>query len=258
MHDLSDVTFTIPVKIDQPDRIRNIKICLNYLSKHFKTNFIISEMDTEPKAKHLFVDLVCKYIFMKTNSPYFHRTKMLNYMAKQATTPIVVNYDCDVLLPLENYIKATELIRSKEMDMVFPYDGNFFNVNPIFIDKINTTNSIDFIDTSSMCQNLRPSGDSVGGAIFWSKEKFLGIGMENENFISWGFEDNERFERAKKMGLNIGRCPKGLIHLHHQPSLNSSNGSHPFYQKNQQEWLKVQSMNKDDLKKYIDSWSWAK
>jgi hypothetical protein len=34
MHDLSDVTFTIPVKIDQPDRVRNIKICIEFLRKN--------------------------------------------------------------------------------------------------------------------------------------------------------------------------------------------------------------------------------
>lgn len=258
MIDLSDVTFNIPIKIDQPDRIRNIQICVDYLNKNFKTNLIICEMDQEQKAKNLLENISCKYIFMKTNSPYFHRTMMLNYMAKNSDTPIVVNYDCDVLLPIQNYVLATELIRNKTYDLVYPYDGNFFDVNPNLIGKIKETNSIDDINTQTMCRNLRPAGDSLGGAIFWSKEKFFSFGLENEKCISWGYEDNERFDRAKTLDLRIGRCPSGLIHLHHGSSLNSSNGSHPFYQKNEQEWIKIKNMNKNDLTAYIKTWAWAK
>jgi hypothetical protein len=257
MHDLSDVTFTIPIKIDQPDRVRNLKICLNYLTKHFDTKITVCEMDTTPKAKDILKDYSCKYIFMKTDSQYFHRTMMLNYMAKNSETPIVVNYDCDILLPIENYITAVNEIRNLNKDVIYPYDGNFYNINPSFIGRIAEENSISFV-TQNMCNNLRPAGDSVGGAVVWSKEKFFSIGLENENFISWGFEDTERFERAKKLELRIGRCNSPLIHLHHSPSLNSANGSHPFYKRNEMEWLKVQSMSKDQLKEYINSWNWAK
>jgi predicted glycosyltransferase involved in capsule biosynthesis len=256
MHDLTDVTFTIPVKIDQPDRVRNLKICIDYLRKNFNTNIMISEMDREQKVKQHIEGITCKYIFMKTESPLFHRTMMLNYMAKQATTPIIVNYDCDVLLPIDNYLKAAESIRSGEKDIVYPYDGNFFDLHPMFIDKVRETNSITFIN-STMCRNLRPAADSVGGAVFWSKDKFFKAGLENENFVSWGYEDTERYERATKLGLKVGRCSEGLVHLHHGSSLNSSNGSHPYYQKNEQEWLKVKNMSKAELEAYTRTWRWA-
>lgn len=257
MINLKDVTFTIPVKIDQPDRVRNLTICLEYLSKHFDTNFIICEMDQDSKAKELLKTISCKYIFMKTNSPIFHRTMMLNYMAKASSTPIIVNYDCDVLLPIENYVTATEKIRNNEADMVFPYDGNFYDVNPEFINQIKENNSIEFIN-NNMCRNLRVNGDSVGGAIFWNKEKFFEIGMENENCVSWGFEDNERFDRANKFGLRIKRCSHGLIHLHHGSSLNSANGMHPFYRSNEMEWQKIKNMSLSELKNYMSGWRWLK
>jgi predicted glycosyltransferase involved in capsule biosynthesis len=256
MHNLEDVTFTIPIKIDQPDRLRNLRICLNYLRGNFNTKLIVCELDKESKARPLLEGMQCKYIFMKTDSAFFHRTMMLNYMAKQADTNIIVNYDCDVLLPIENYIKATELIRSNEAEMVYPYDGNFYDVNPEFIDGIEKSNSISNINPNTMCKNLRPEANSVGGAIFWSKKSFFKFGQENENCVSWGYEDNERFERALKLGIKITRCKNGLIHLHHGASLNSSNGSHPFYQKNEQEWQKVKHMSTEDLNKYIKTWTW--
>lgn len=257
MIDLSDVTFTIPVKIDQPDRIRNLQMSINYIKSNFKTKLIICEMDNEQKVKDLIKDISCKYIFMKTSSPFLHRTMMLNFMAKQADTPIIVNYDCDVLLPLSNYEESANLIRQGKADIVYPYDGNFFDVPYNLIPSIQNSNSVEHINPSH-CTNLRPNGDSVGGAVFWSKEKFIEIGMENEKFISWGFEDNERCSRAVKLGLKMRRCQKGLFHLHHGSSLNSTNGSHPYYKQNEQEWVKVSSMSPENLREYVKTWSWVK
>jgi predicted glycosyltransferase involved in capsule biosynthesis len=256
MHDLSDVTFTIPIKIDQPDRERNLKACVRYLRENFNTNIIVCEMDSDQKAKELLAGYKCKYIFMKTQSPYFHRTMMLNFMAKQANTDIIVNYDCDVILPVSAYVEASELIRSKKAEMVYPYDGNFYDIHPQFVNEVVSKNSIDFIDKSTMCRNLRPESNSVGGAIFWNKTIFNNIGMENENCISWGYEDNERYDRALKLGVKIERTQNGLFHLHHNSSLNSSNGSHPFYTKNQEEWTKIKTMNINELRNYIKNWSW--
>jgi len=257
MFDLSDVTFTIPVKIDQPDRARNLKIMTSYLKKHLKTKIIICEMDIESKAKeHIEKGIDYKYVFMKTKSQWFHRTMMLNYMAKIAETPIIVNYDTDVLLKPEQYNEAAHQIREGFSDMVFPYDGNFLDVPAAHVGNISNTLTLSVPDKA--CRNLRPKADSVGGAIFWSKEKFMSVGMENENFVSWGFEDTERDYRARTLGLNVNRLAGPLYHMHHGSSPNSSTASHPFYKKNENEWVKVSQMNRDLLKEYIDSWKWTK
>lgn len=255
MLDLSDVTFTIPVKIDQPDRARNLNIITRYLKKHFNTNIMICEMDTESKAKQ-YIDsgIDYKYIFMKTKSQWFHRTMMLNYMAKLAETPIIVNYDTDVLLKPEQYTEAATMIRNGFSDLIFPYDGNFLDVPTSYVQQIESSLKINIPD--SVCKNLRPKADSVGGAIFWSKEKFISVGMENEKFVSWGFEDAERDYRARTMGLRVNRLKGPLYHMHHGSSLNSATNSHPFYRKNENEWIKVSQMNRDLLKEYIESWDW--
>lgn len=258
MHDIRDVTFNIPVKIDQPDRLRNLSIILRYITKFFKTNIIISEMDESTKISDLFKDISFKHVFMKTSSPYFHRTMMLNYMAKISTTPIIVNYDCDILLTPNQILETINRIRFLNDEMGFPYDGNFYDIEPSYINNIKEKLDISFVNPNEMCRNLRPNGDSVGGAIFWKKNKFIEIGMENENFVSWGFEDTERFERAQKLGVKISRTAGGLIHLHHNSSLNSANASHPFYNKNETEYRKVSQMSSENLLSYIKTWEWLK
>ena len=48
-YDLKDITFTIPVRIDTPDRLYNINYTVEYLLRNFDTNIIIYENGPEPK-----------------------------------------------------------------------------------------------------------------------------------------------------------------------------------------------------------------
>ena len=138
--------------------------------------------------------------------------------------------------------------------MIYPYDGNFYNIPEKSVGLI--VNSLDLSSVNpSMCCNMRPAGDSVGGILFWDKIKFfMEFGGGNENFISWGYDDTEMFERANKLGIKIGRCEKGLYHLPHKSSLNSLNGAHKYYNNNELEWIKVKNMSKEQLITYIKTW----
>ena len=97
----------------------------------------------------------------------------------------------------------------------------------------------------------------MGGALFFNKEKYTEIGLENEKFISWGHEDWERVVRIEKMGLKLCRVQGNLYHLTHIRSHNSS-GSNPYYRQNGEEYNKVRFMNIEQLKEYIKSWEWIK
>ena len=49
MIDLSDCTFIIPLKIDSPERERNIELILSYLTTNFITTIVVTEADIFPK-----------------------------------------------------------------------------------------------------------------------------------------------------------------------------------------------------------------
>ena len=46
-HDLSQATFIIPVRIESPDRLRNVVTTTAFLMENFDTNIIIKEVDKE-------------------------------------------------------------------------------------------------------------------------------------------------------------------------------------------------------------------
>jgi predicted glycosyltransferase involved in capsule biosynthesis len=255
MHDLKDVTFLIPIRVDQKERLRNLDILLRYLRKYLDTNIIVGETDIRQYDNGAIKNIrgIHDYTFLLEETLYLNRMKAINKLACYALTSVIVIQDTDVLLSPEQYKEAADKILSLKYELVYPYDGNFYNVPNDVVERINRDLCVDFVDFS-VCTNMRPEGNSVGGIIFWDKKKFIECGGCNENFISWGFDDTEMYERAVKLDVKIDRCKKGLFHLSHKSSLNSLNGSHKYYKSNEQEWLKVKGMSKQQLLSYIESW----
>ena len=101
--DLSQATFIIPIRIESPDRLRNVVTTTAFLLENFKTNIIIKEVDKESvfqrDALPILEDIVdvdiwenFNFIFEESDEPLFHRQRVLNEMIHVTETPIVVNY----------------------------------------------------------------------------------------------------------------------------------------------------------------------
>lgn len=259
MLDLSDVTFTIPLKYDSEDRANNLKSLIVYLENNVKTNVILFEQGTKPYFKEKLNDIIPKhyvYLFWETDQEIFYRTKILNIMCKRASTPIIVNYDCDVVLSVKQYEEATNLIRSNELDLCTAFDTYTYNVPKSLHQRIVEEKNIDWL-TQKMCECPHRTEVAKGGVVFWNKEKFIQAGMENENIISWGPEDQERVYRAQVLGYKWGRAKGTLFHLDHIRTPNS-NAQHPFFTKNELEFEKIKSMSREQLLEYVNQWKWNK
>lgn len=252
MFDLTNTTFLIPFRKDSEDRVRNLRACIAYLNKHFETHIIIME---ESPQRTFFDTGKFKYIFNQNPSELMHRTRMLNDMCKISTTPLIVIMDTDILLPPNQLWDAQQLIRSNQFDVVYGYGGKFINFIEPYISRIIANNSLDGIEEQHG-HMIHPS--SLGGCIMFNKSVFIAGKGENERFCSWGWEDNERLHRFGTLGYRITRVNGILYHLNHASSTNSANTSHQAYHNNQQEYMKVASMNKEQLRQYICTWNWLK
>jgi len=251
MENFKDVTFIIPVRFDSEDRRRNFKICIDYLLNNFDTNIIVLESDKVSNEEFVkSVSSHIKYVFEFNKNKLFHRTRLLNEMTKIANTNIIVNYDVDVIFPLNQYIEARQKIIDGA-DMVFPYEGKFYDIPATFFDRIKN-NKLEDINLNK-CTLFNPN--SVGGAIFFNKTRYHSIGLENENFVSWGHEDWERVMRIKIMGHRMERTGGVLYHLTHSRTSNSSD-KNPYYKFNGEEYQKIRRMNKEQLQEHINKWPW--
>jgi hypothetical protein len=250
--DLNDVTFTIPVKLDHEDRRKNLNLSLCLLQRDFASNYIVGEQGGN---QFEYISKYARYI----NYPYdqFHRTKMLNEMAKAAETPYIVNWDADMICPPMQLYLAVEALRKGE-DMVYPYDGSFARVPRLqWFKKMEKFLDIGIVgDTQFKGKRGGPMPTtSVGGAVLFNKQSFIEGGMENEYMISYAPEDCERYDRFNMLGFKVARVPGTIYHMDHFIGIDSTSRQ-PLFQANKAEIEKIRNMNKSQLWEYVSTWPW--
>lgn len=250
-------TFIIPVRIDSNDRLRNLSITLNYLKNNFTESVImVTESDEYQKTKDINFENI-EYTFIYDNNDFFHRTKILNEMTFKSKTPIIINYDLDCLIQKEAYDEACNLILNKDYDLIFPYGhGNYIkyiNSNSNLYNSDINFNNLDFnkIDNSYMGRS------GCGHVKFHKKESYIKSGMENENFISWGSEDGEIYNRYEILEYKKTHINYLLCHLEHERSINSSS-SNPYCNSNIDLCNKLSKYSKEELINYYSNIEYMK
>lgn len=239
---LIDTTFVIPFFYDSPERLENLNCILKFLYNNFEAHILVIETGEISHSKDfvLFKELHC--VYKQDKSGVFHRTKVINDGIKAAMTPYVAVWDTDVIIAPENVLKAVELLRFGA-SLVYPYTGCFMDIRRTYI----STGDIKLSSESYV-------RDSVGGAFLVNKRDYMNAGLENENIVSWGPEDAERYIRMKILGYTIERSGGICYHIEHPSSPNSGPNFHTT--SNNLEYLKVKDMTQDELFKYIKTWPW--
>ncbi len=268
--DLKNTTFIIPIRIESADRMRNVITILCYLLEKFDTNVILKEVDTEsifkrdvlPQIEEYLGDSIknLTHIFEQSEDPVFYRMKILNEMVDMANTPIIVNYDGDVLLKSETCEESVKMILDG-YDIVYPYGFGQYQ-KMVFADDTDVSNfissdfSFDVLDKKSKIFDAQ-----YGHVQFLNRKSYFAVGLENENFRGSSPEDKERFYRFEKLGYNIGRIDHEVYHLEHSRGHNSwpnSVNGNPYMTENFAVWESLQKMSAQELKKYYSNQEYLK
>ena len=249
----NDLTILIAAQVEHEDRLRNIKFTLGYLRHHFELNIIVSEQDTESKLKDVCKDFDCRHIFTETDE-FFNRQRGVNLAAREATTPVIAHYDADILLRPQQIVGAVGAIKWGQAQMVYPYNGHFYDVPEKFFDVINETKNLHNVNLDE-CTLFNPH--SVGGVVMFDRKHYWKCGGANEHFKSVGYEDNCVYETFKKLGTKIARCEWPLWHLTHFRGDTSFNHN-PHIELNKNLYLQIERMTKEELEVHIKNFSWMK
>jgi hypothetical protein len=273
----SNITAIIPIKIDSSKRLENLLVTTNFLLKFFNFKIIIKEVDTEQKVFLEKNDRIA-YIFEKTNTPeYFHRTKILNDMLSVVDTKYTINYDCDILLPQTNCYDAISLLESG-YDVVFPYkkgsfltlwDFNHDHLTKLFND--NDTSWLSYLINKYPTYTNHEGLDifktlnlgkiiTCGGIQFFNTSVYKNGFGENEEFIDWGPEDQERLYRFYILGYNIGWINEGSVIHMNQPKSVATDTNNYYNKKNHElwDWIKTNIKTKKDMIDYMNNLSYVK
>ena len=275
--DLDKCTFIIPLRIETADRMRNILTILIYLTRNFNTRVIVKEVDKESVYEREVLPLLKQalepemlscidHIFEKSDDFTFHRTKILNDMLWMVDTPVVCNYDSDIILPVESYINATNMISKgwvhpdveggEPVKVVYPYGFGTYQLQCHVGDEHVT----DFINSGFNFEafngRLREWDAKYGFCQFFDTEEYKKLGGENENFIAYGYEDDERYYRFNLLS-SVARITEQVFHLEHGRTKNSW-FNNPHCEDNKSLWEILKVKGKKSLTKYYEEVDYIK
>lgn len=257
--DLKNTTFMIPVGIESEDRRINTEITLSYLCKHLETNIIIYEFSKFPEIDDILKKIDSgnnniKHIFKKSDDVIFHRTRFLNEMLDLVETPVVVNYDVDILLEPNVYKKCSDKIINGA-DLVYPYFWGDSQRRIFYSGRGKIKNGL---DVSVLDNNdFDTCRSEYGHCQFFKTETYKKGGMENEGFISYAPEDQERGYRFKFLGYDVQWSEDYVYHIEHTRGINSSSAN-PMMQNNNNLFGYIKSLSKDDLIRYYQNVEYLK
>lgn len=244
---LQECTFIIPIRIESEDRKTNFITVYDYLSRNFKTNIIFYECSSEPVIDKLIRNDVT-YVYQNVIDNSFHRTKYLNRMLSMVNTTITVNYDVDVILPIKSYLDAYEKILNEQYDLVYPFGFGKFQKKVNVHGRHKLFNKVPTEELTS--QDYSDCFCEYGHCQFFNTQSYKKYGWENENFISYGPEDRERYERFKTFKTKMMHLNSGFVyHIEHLRGNDSSN-KNPYFDSNNNLYEKLHAMNQDQLTTY--------
>lgn len=272
-----NITAIIPIRVDSEDRKKNIITCVEFLLKNHNCNIILKEVDSRKKI-HAPDHPRLKYVFEESKEgESFHRTKIINDMLLEVTTPYVINYDCDMLISKTTMKSCVDML-SDGYDLVYPYPkGSIYfttALNDSQRDRLineSTTEYMDYIinkymiklDDSHLWFFIDTALDGVvctGGMQFFKTESYKNGFGENEQFIDWGPEDYERIYRFYILGYKIGWINSGnILHMDHQKT-NSSMDTSKSKKYNTKLWheILVKIKTKAEMLEYMNKLDYTK
>ena len=250
-------SFILPVRIDNADRLENLKTCLAYLQKYYpESEIIVVEDDEESKCDKLAGGFNIQYYFIK-NPSNFSKSVPVNEGLMKSTRKNVAIWDVDCMVLPEQMKKADRLLSKRKNRVILPHNSIFVNIKNDLKKEIVEDQNIEIVPRfKHMYQkNTNPNVDIYpipSGVVAFNREVLLRMGGYNKKMKSYGWEDIEILKRAQNLGIYYFSFRKGnIIHLNHQRGSDSQVNEH--YEKNKAEFHKTKTMKKRMLVHYINT-----
>lgn len=262
----SEITFVCHVRIDNEARKKNIRTIYNYYKQHLPgCRFVIVEDDLE---RRIGFDVQEEDDYVITfNEQHIEKCAGYNYGEKYAKTDVVVFLDVDIIVDCNKLLECIDEARATgSLECLIGYNGCAFYMTEQgeqqFLKTLNVEDLYSKIKDLHLITNnaneyaLLGNNKAVGGCLIMTKESFDKINGFNPFFKGWGYEDNEIISRAHTLGLNVSKSNITDHFLYHLPHCDTSvnKAQHNHYKQNEAIVQFVESLNKEQLQRYIKQW----
>mgnify|MGYP003336759632 CR=1 FL=1 len=177
--------------------------------ENIKFECLVVEQSSQPEIKKHLPNWV-KYIYDPYKNKAYNRSRTFNIGFRRAKGKLLILHDNDMVVPtcygqelFKKFNQGYEVINLKR----FIFYLTQFSTESLFSQKI----TLKQCRIESIVQNLE-----AGGSLAISKKAYKDIGGFDEDFVGWGGEDIEFWERAYTCKVwNYTYLP--IIHLWHTP-----------------------------------------
>ncbi len=270
-----DVTFTSMVRLDSPDRLENLGIVISYLRHHFPTaKLLFCEEDSQPSVAGTGLLHSSELLYIPNRDGlHHHRTRNMNAATGAATTPIVVSYDVDAIVAVDQLHAAIEMVRKSDSTVCNPFSTLRHMDGPEkarFRASLSTALIKEFrpytaswkslVDRFTDVVDLRSFTDQMadeatGLIIVHNREWYFRCGGANQNLLGHASEEMERHVRFTKLGLRWARVHGPAYHMTHARTTDDYIRNR-HYEGNIIEMHRILTMSAAELRSYVDTWAW--
>jgi predicted glycosyltransferase involved in capsule biosynthesis len=220
------------------DRLQNLRRVLDWINGFNGVEVIIVEQDKHSKISHL--NLKAKHIFIKSNLPY-NRSWSFNVALKSSNSSVIVFGDSDLIMEPNQFIAGLQALQSYEM--VSPYHT--------VVDLTPSETGLPMEEVMKIDRPGRGETDNQkinisGGISMFRKESIQKIAGWNEDFWSWGGEDDYQTLKVQNF-LSWTELRARCYHLYHD----KEQPDQKCYQRNLQILQNSSKMTKEQLQKII-------
>lgn len=212
----NDITFLIPIRLDSIIRLENTLVVVKRLLS-LKSHILIYEggkYDNDLLRRLLPKTNRITYRFIVDDDPVFHKTRYLNMMTDETTTPYLCMWDADVVVEPKQMAQSLRAIKEEGYDISFPFDGDFLETGAVLREMFLKNNSVRFLMKYRQYMGIY-NLNHTGGAVFYDRKRYIAAGKHNEKFYGWGPEDLDRWLCWTNLGYKIHRDDGPMFHLTH-------------------------------------------
>ncbi|MFN6337629.1 MAG: glycosyltransferase family 2 protein [Cyanobacteriota bacterium] len=194
------------------ERLPHLLTTISYIAGQFDVSLecIVIEQDSEIRIKDRLPAWI-RYLHQKSDGNYntYNRSAAFNYGACNARGRILILHDNDMIIPCSYCRDIVEIVDSG-------YDA--VNIKR-FVFYLNQEDTMKALKSSSLRERYCPEyivqNLEAGGSMGITRRAYFELGGMDERFVGWGGEDNEFWDRCKKLRRWIWGFAS-IIHLWHR------------------------------------------
>ena len=178
--------------------IENLNTTIDFIRKHFKTNFHLLKADTEQRYFPAENQEGVRYEFIRDDNPVFHRTKWINRLLNSVDMPYAGVWEPGVIVMPDQIKNSVESLRYTEAILSIPYSERIYRCDQLASGIYGKSKKPEVLLVMAPAMPVESNRKNKGQVFLVNRKRYLATGGENEKLYG---EEMENMVRLKMMDV---------------------------------------------------------